>query len=263
MKPFSYVAPTTLKEAYGVLAKADSPGKVRAIVGGTDLIDQVRSNRRTPSIVMDIKRIPEMNRLDWLPEDGLHLGAAVSCTDTAAFAAVKENYLALQEACLLIGSIQIQNRASVAGNICNSAPSADVVPGMMVHDARVVVVGPRGRREVALDEFFIRFACSPITVTPLETDRTAPLSVYSKDWNKMSKEYKKRANWRCERCGRDFGGRKTKFLQAHHKNGNTFDNRPSNIEVLCIICHSKEPYHGQLKGFPLYKEYEEISFDEE
>jgi len=116
----------------------------------------------------------------------------------------------------------------------------------------------------ALEEFFVRFACSPITVTPLETDRTAPLSVYSKDWNKMSKEYKKRANWRCERCGRDFGGRKTKFLQAHHKNGNTFDNRPSNIEVLCIICHSKEPYHGQLKQFPLYKEYEEeSSLDEE
>lgn len=154
MKPFSYVAPTTLEEAYGVLAQADSPGKVRAIVGGTDLIDQVRTNRRTPSVVMDIKRIPEMNRLDWLPEDGLHLGAAVSCTDTAAFVAVKENYPALQESCLLIGSIQIQNRASVAGNICNSAPSADVVPGLMVHDARVVIVGPRGRREVALDEFF-------------------------------------------------------------------------------------------------------------
>ena len=154
MKPFSYVAPYTLEEAYGVLAQADSPGKVRAIVGGTDLIEQVKSSRRTPSIVLDIKRIPEMNRLNWLPEDGLHLGAAVSCTDTAAFTAVKENYPALQEACLLVGSIQIQNRASVAGNICNSAPSADAVPGLIVHNARVVIVGPRGRREVALDDFF-------------------------------------------------------------------------------------------------------------
>ncbi|MBI4201475.1 MAG: xanthine dehydrogenase family protein subunit M [Chloroflexi bacterium] len=154
LKPFSFVAPKSLAEAYQVLAQAKSPGQIRPIVGGTDLVDQMRVNRRTPSIVMDIKHIPEMKRLEWIRGEGLHLGAAVSCTDTAAFPHVKENFPSLYESCLLVGSTQIQNRASVAGNIGNSSPSADTVPGLITYSARVVVVGPKGRREVLLEEFF-------------------------------------------------------------------------------------------------------------
>jgi len=154
LKPFSYVAPKSLEEAYQVLAQADGPGEVRPLVGGTDLIDQMKQNRRTPSVVMDIKRIPEMMRLEWVPGEGLHLGAAVPCTDTAAFPAVKEHFPSLEESCLLVGSIQIQNRASVGANICNSAPSADTVPSLITYSARVVIVGPSGRREVPLEEFF-------------------------------------------------------------------------------------------------------------
>ena len=84
MKPFSYVAPTSLDEAYKVLAQADGPGSVRAIVGGSDLVDQMKQARRTPSVAMDVKHIPEMNRLEWVAGEGLHLGAAVSCTDTGS-----------------------------------------------------------------------------------------------------------------------------------------------------------------------------------
>ena len=154
MKPFSYVAPKSLEEAYQVLAQADGPGEVRALVGGTDLIDQMKQNRRTPSVVLDVKRIPEMMRLEWVPGEGIHLGAAVPCTDTAAFPAVKEHFPSLHESCLLVGSTQIQNRASVGANICNSAPSADTVPSLITYSARVVIVGPSGRREVSLEEFF-------------------------------------------------------------------------------------------------------------
>ena len=106
-----------------------------------------------------------------------------------------------------------------------------------------------------LNEFFVRFACSPIKVTPLETDRTAPLNVYPNDWNARSTAFKEAANWICKKCKKDFSGNKSKFLHSHHKDGNTFDNRPSNIEVLCILCHSKEHYHSQLKGHTHYKEY--------
>jgi hypothetical protein len=106
-----------------------------------------------------------------------------------------------------------------------------------------------------LDEFFIRFTCSPIQITPLETNRTAPLSVYPSDWNEKSAGFKKNANWTCEKCNTSFKGKKPKFLHSHHKNGNIYDNRPSNIEVLCIRCHSKEPYHGFMKESRHYKEY--------
>ncbi|MDO8751692.1 MAG: xanthine dehydrogenase family protein subunit M [Dehalococcoidia bacterium] len=154
MKPFSYVAPKSLQEAFQVLAKANGAGQVRALVGGTDLLDQVRQNRRTPSVVMDVKRIPEMMRLEWVPGEGLHIGAAVPCTDTALFPSVMELYPSIRETCQLVGSVQIQNRASIGGNVCNSAPSADTVPPLITYSARAVIVGPRGRREVPLESFF-------------------------------------------------------------------------------------------------------------
>ncbi|MBI4199929.1 MAG: xanthine dehydrogenase family protein subunit M [Chloroflexi bacterium] len=152
MRPFTYAAPQSLQEALDLLAKAN--GTVRPLVGGTDLIDQLRQRRKTADVVLDIKRIPEMHRLEYVAREGLHVGAAVSCADTAAFAAVRELYPAIRASCLLVGSVQIQNRASIAGNVCNSAPSADTVPPLVTLDARAAIVGPRGRREVPLEEFF-------------------------------------------------------------------------------------------------------------
>ena len=152
MHPFTYVAPLSLQQAFQVLAQAN--GQVKSLVGGTDLIDQMRQKRHTPSVVMDIKRIPEMMRLEYVDGKGLHIGAAVPCTDTALFPQVQELYSAINESCLLIGSVQIQNRASIGGNVCNAAPSADTVPPLIVYSAREVIVGPTGRREVPMEEFF-------------------------------------------------------------------------------------------------------------
>jgi carbon-monoxide dehydrogenase medium subunit len=95
-----------------------------------------------------------MNRLEWVSGEGLHLGAAVSCTDTAAFPLIQESYESIKESCGLIGPVQIQNRASIVGNIANSAPSADSVPSALVHEASVVLVSPSGTRTIPLDEFF-------------------------------------------------------------------------------------------------------------
>ena len=152
MHPFTYIAPQRLEDALQALTKDD--GQVKPLVGGTDLIDQIKGDRRSPAVVLDIKRIPEMMRLEYVPSEGLHIGAAVPCTDTAAFPQVQQLYSAIQEACLLIGSVQIQNRASIGGNICNAAPSADTVPGLITYSAREVVIGPTGRREIPLQEFF-------------------------------------------------------------------------------------------------------------
>ena len=151
MRPFNCVIPHALDEALQAMAQ----GNARALAGGSDLIDQIRVGRRTPSLVVDIKNIPEMQRLEYISGDGLHVGAGVSCTDTAHYPPVGEHFPSIKESCLLIGSLQIQNRASIAGNVCNGAPSADGIPSLLTYGAKAVIAEPKGRREVLLDEFFL------------------------------------------------------------------------------------------------------------
>ncbi|MFQ5860697.1 MAG: FAD binding domain-containing protein [Dehalococcoidia bacterium] len=153
MQPFAYVAPKTLDEAIAIMSEAE--GEARPLVGGSDLIAQVKEGRRQPTVVVNVKEIPETNRLEFVEGEGLHIGSAVSCTATAAYAQVGELYPAIKESCLLVGSIQIQNRASIGGNICNAAPSADTVPALLTYEARAVIAGPKGRRELPLEQFFV------------------------------------------------------------------------------------------------------------
>ena len=152
MRPFEFAAPDSLDEAFEILSKAN--GEVRPLAGGTDLIDQLRLGLRGASLVMDVKNIPELMRLEY-SQDGLHIGAGVSCTDVRQFGPVGERYNALAESCGLIGYVQIQNRASIGGNICNASPAADSVPSLLIYEAKAVIVGPGGRREMSLEDFFV------------------------------------------------------------------------------------------------------------
>jgi carbon-monoxide dehydrogenase medium subunit len=147
---FEFAAPKTLAEALKLFAQ---PGTVRALAGGSDIIDQLKTGRRKADLVVDVKRIPELLRLE-MAVDGLHIGAARCCTDVHQAATVRSLYAGLAESAGLIGSVQIQNRAAVGGNVCNAAPSADTTPALLAHDARAVIVSRRGRREVALTDFF-------------------------------------------------------------------------------------------------------------
>ena len=153
MRPFAFVAPRTVDEA--VRAMAGAKGGARALAGGSDLVDQIRVGRRSPSVVVDIKNIPEMQRLEYISGEGLHVGAGVSCTRTADYPPVDEHYPSIKESCLLIGATQIQNRASIVGNVCNAAPSADTIPPLLTYGAKAIIAGPGGRREVLLEDFFI------------------------------------------------------------------------------------------------------------
>jgi carbon-monoxide dehydrogenase medium subunit len=150
MGTFRYAATKELEEALSLLASAAMP---RPLAGGTDIIDQLRTGRRSADLVVDMKRIPQMQRLDF-DDKGLHLGAARSCTEVRGHPEVIGKYRALFESAGLIGSVQIQNRASVGGNVCNAAPSADTVPALLVHDARAVIASSKGQRQVSLDSFF-------------------------------------------------------------------------------------------------------------
>lgn len=153
MREFDYQSPRSLSEALGILARSN--GNARALAGGTDLIDQMKSGRRTPSVVVDVKSIPELNRMDYVEGEGLHLGAAVSCARISNNPTVRERYPMLVQAASLIGDIKVQNRASVGGNLCNATPSADSAPAALCLGARAVIAGPGGQRVVPIEDFFL------------------------------------------------------------------------------------------------------------
>lgn len=150
MRDFDYEAPTSLSQAVELLARP--AGTSRPLAGGTDLIDHVRNGRLTPDVLVDIKKIPELNLLEAGPA-GLRLGAAVNCATVAAHPAIIANYTALVDSCQIIGGVQIQNRASVGGNLCNSGPAADSIPSVIALGGRCVIAGASGTREVAAEDF--------------------------------------------------------------------------------------------------------------
>ncbi len=152
MQPFDYIAPSSLEEALQALSEA--AGVVKPLAGGTDLIAQMRERRAAPSLVLDVKGIPEANRLEYDPSEGMRIGAAVSCADIARYAPTGAHYPAVAQACLLIGSVQIQNRGTIGGNVCNASPSADTIPPLLAYDAVAVAAGPEGTRRIPLAEFF-------------------------------------------------------------------------------------------------------------
>jgi carbon-monoxide dehydrogenase medium subunit len=154
LKWIDFARPATLNEAIGLLA--DNGGKARILAGGTDLIVQLRAmpgRINNPDLIVDGKSISELNELSYSPESGLTLGAAVPCYKIYQNSEVAKAYPGLIDAASLIGGIQIQGRASIGGNLCNAAPSADSIPALIAHSVTCKIVGPNGTREVAVEDF--------------------------------------------------------------------------------------------------------------
>ncbi len=151
MKDFAYVAPRTLREAISQLAEKGETA--RALAGGTDLLVQLRSKRFKAERIVDVKNVPELNELSFGPRKGLRIGAAVSCWRIYNDPEVITRYPGLVDSASIIGGIQIQGRATLGGNLCNSAPSADAIPSLIVHSAIAEIAGPNGRRKVPVEEF--------------------------------------------------------------------------------------------------------------
>lgn len=154
MHTFAYARPTTLAEAVALL-EAQGPD-ARPLAGGTDLVIRLRDGTVRPAVVVDLKRIAELDPA--IREDGgrLTIGATTVMTDIAADARVGRYFPALAEATTVVGSVQIRNRATLAGNICNASPAADTAPALLVYGAAVVVAGPGGTRRIPITEFFVR-----------------------------------------------------------------------------------------------------------
>jgi len=149
MHEFDYVAAGSLEEATRLL-KEHRDG-ARMLAGGTDLIVIMRNGRRRPKVVIDAKRIPELNTLQ-LDDDGLSIGAAVSCRRIWENQAVAGRYPALVDCTSLVGGIQIQGRATIGGNLCNAAPSADTVPVLMACGATAHIASAGGIRQAAVED---------------------------------------------------------------------------------------------------------------
>jgi carbon-monoxide dehydrogenase medium subunit len=138
-----------VESAVALLAKAKGSGQVLA--GGTDLLVRMKSGFAEPKLIVDIKRIPAMKAIK-KEARGWRIGAAVSGAELGEHAGVKADWPGVVEATGLIGSTQIQGRATMAGNLCNASPAADSVPALVAARAVVRLVGPKGRREVPVNK---------------------------------------------------------------------------------------------------------------
>jgi CO/xanthine dehydrogenase FAD-binding subunit len=147
-----YEAPETLESAVALLAAAS--GDARVLAGGTDLLVQLRAGLIEPELVVDVKRIPEVHEIV-AENGGFRIGAAVTGADLDEHPEVGKMWPGVVEAVELIGSTQIQGRATMVGNMCNASPAADSVPAMIAVGAIVRIIGPGGRRELPVEEVCI------------------------------------------------------------------------------------------------------------
>jgi carbon-monoxide dehydrogenase medium subunit len=153
MKRFSYERPESLDEALRVLA--DSGPEVELLAGGTDLVIAIRDRYRQPKTVVDLKRVAEFSpSLVW-DGDTVTLSATATMAQIVADEGLNRHFPALAEAAVVVGSVQIRNRATLLGNICNGSPAADTAPPLLVYDAIVAVAGPGGTRRVPIDDFIV------------------------------------------------------------------------------------------------------------
>ncbi|MCB1389618.1 MAG: xanthine dehydrogenase family protein subunit M [Rhodobacteraceae bacterium] len=145
-----YHAPATFEEAVSIAAGA--PGVTRFLAGGTDVLVQLRSGLVTPDDLIDLKKIPGTRDIVRTPEGGWRIGIAVSGAELGAHDALVADWPGVVEGMELVGSTQVQGRATLAGNLCNGSPAADSVPGLVAAGASVSVQGPAGTREIAVEQ---------------------------------------------------------------------------------------------------------------
>ena len=150
MVSVAYEAPDSIEDAIGLLANASVPAMVLA--GGTDLIIQTNASKDPERLLVDVKKISGMCDAI-LSDSGLELGPSMNCAELTGRSDIKAIYPGLVEAAYLIGSTQVQGRASVGGNLCNSSPAADTIPALIANSAECVIVGPEGERTVAVEDF--------------------------------------------------------------------------------------------------------------
>ena len=165
MGQFAYLAPASVAEALGILQAHASDGRrAQLLAGGTDLLVQMRGPDKAPRAIIDIKKVAEVNRLD-LDGEEIYIGAAIPSAALNENETLKALFPGLLEAADLIGSTQIQGRASLGGNLCNASPAADTIPAMIVNRGICVIASGGGARQLPVEDF-----CTGVGVNALAAD---------------------------------------------------------------------------------------------
>jgi CO/xanthine dehydrogenase FAD-binding subunit len=156
VRNFVYERPTRLADAIALLADGGLDA-ARPLAGGTDLIIRLRDGTIRPRTVVDVKGIAELDAgIAETGDGGFRIGARTVMTDITEDPRIRRDFRALADGAAVVGSVQIRNRATLAGNIGNASPAADTVPALLVYGARVVVAGPDGIRSIPIDDVFVR-----------------------------------------------------------------------------------------------------------
>jgi CO/xanthine dehydrogenase FAD-binding subunit len=153
VRRFDLVMPTSVEECVRSLIERGPDAKLLA--GGTDLLPQMKSAMLRTSCVVDLSGVSELRQLASTNGAGLRIGAAVTARALERDRGVQKAYPAIAESGALVGSVQVRNLATLGGNVCNAAPSADMAPPLLALDAEAVIAGPKGRRRVSFASFFL------------------------------------------------------------------------------------------------------------
>jgi carbon-monoxide dehydrogenase medium subunit len=151
MSDTQYLAAKTIDEAVQAHNKAN--GSARFLAGGTDLLVQIKSGIKKPNLVIDVKKIVELNNIEEISENEFVVGASVSGANLNRNKKFSSLWPGVIEAFRLIGSEQIQGRASLGGNLCNGSPAGDSVPALIAAGCTAVIAGPDGKKELPIEEF--------------------------------------------------------------------------------------------------------------
>ena len=152
LKEFEYLKPDSIKETISILSQFGE--KAQIFNGGTDLIVEMRDKIIQPEYLVDIKAIPQLNRITYNKQDGLNIGATATLNEISNSKVVQTHYPILVKACKTVGSYQVRNRATLVGNICNASPAADTAPPLLVLEVKVNIIGPTGEKIVPINQFF-------------------------------------------------------------------------------------------------------------
>ena len=153
MSALRYEAPTSIDAATSLLA--ENIDNIKVLAGGTDVIVQMHSERIEPELIVDIKNIPELKQIA-KTVDGFKFGAAISGKELMLNEEFNKVWPGIMDGVRLIGSLQIRGRASVGGNLCNASPAADSVPPMIAAGAVANIIGPKGNRDVPVEEIIVK-----------------------------------------------------------------------------------------------------------